>query len=184
MTAPGIRVTGVTIGGGVNIRGTETPSSFILSSGDFTQVWFNGGYVAPVGPNLGFAIGGSTGSGQAIYVARLSTSEGGNPTKSAELAAYWTTHGWNLTDTVSRIFDVSWGAGSSQPTGKVILGLYYNNSADCNLNIGTVYTGNTDWQTPGQNIFTGPPMLEAGTFMFPATFTLHTPIITDNNNWC
>lgn len=173
---------GITIGGGISI-GSETVS-FTLNSSDFAQIYYNSGYITPISTNLGFAAGGVTGPGMAIYVARLDSGIGGNPVKSAEIAAYWTAQGWSLGDGTARIFDVTWGAGSSQPTGKVVLGYYYTNAASCQLNMGTVYTGDNAWQTPGQDIFNGPPYIEAGTFLFPATFTVYTPVIADNSNWC
>jgi len=165
--------------------GASVPT-FALTSADFTNTGSNGYYSVSLGGSTGVIMqNGQTGPGQAIYNIYLSQSLGGNPAKSAELAAFWTAQGWSLTDGTARIFDATWGAGSTQSTGKVILTLLYFDVNNCNLYLGTVYTGNNNWQTGGQDIYNGSGLLnELGTFALPATFTLYTPVITFPGNWC
>ena len=114
----------------------------------------------------------------------IDTLNGGSAVKSAGLAALWTAQGWDLVDTTARIFNVSWGSGSSSATGKVYMGLYYGDSNNTYLYMGTVDTGNNDWQTPGADISSGPPYIALGTWLLPATFTLYTPEIASPGNWC
>jgi len=85
-----------------------------------------------------------------------------------------------LTDGTSYIFNVTWGAGSSISSGKAILGF---NSSGPYLFMSAVYTGDTNWQTPGQNILSGGPMAAAGTFNLPATFSLYVPVIQNGSQW-
>ena len=84
-----------------------------------------------------------------------------------------------LTDGTAYIFNVTWGAGSSISSGKVMLGCVLSQ-----LLISAVYTGDNNWQIPGQDIYSGGPMAAAGTFNFPATFSLYTPTISNPSNWC
>jgi len=79
------------------------------------------------------------------------------------------------------IFNVTWGAGSSITNGLVRIGL--NSTGDYFL-IGVIDTAYNDWYTnnaPGDPVN---PSL-AGTFNFPATFTLYTPVIqSESDYWC
>ena len=78
------------------------------------------------------------------------------------------------------IFNVTWADSS---TGKVRMG--YNASSGV-LFITTVDTGSTDWQTASPSTYPGPTNpVQAGTFSFPATFTLYTPTTESSGNyWC
>jgi hypothetical protein len=49
--------------------------------------------------------------------------------------------------------------------------------------MGPVYTGDDNWKTPGVDIYNDLASA-AGTYSFPATFTLIKPDIEDQNNWC
>lgn len=175
---------GISIGSGISI--TNSPVSFSLSSSDFVNSGANGYYSVAIGGNVGFnTVYGGVGPGQALYNVYLSANNGGNPAKSAEIAALWTAQGWSLTDYTARIFDVTWGAGSSPYlNGKVYLGLYYSDANNVYLYMGPVETGNSAWMTPNQNIYSGPPYIELGTWLLPATFTLYTPEISSPGNWC
>lgn len=177
---------GISIGSGISITNDGSPVSFSLSSSDFVNSGANGYYSVAIGGNVGFnTLYGGVGPGQAIWNVYLSANNGGSAVKSAELAALWTAQGWSLTDQTARIFDVTWGAGSSPYlNGKVYMSLYYLDVNTAYLYTGTVETGNSDWMTPGQNIFNGPPYIELGTWLLPATFTLYTPEISSPSNWC
>jgi hypothetical protein len=176
---------GINIGPGINIGSESGSVSFALSSSDFTNSGSNGFYSVAIGGNVGFNTNyGGVGPGQALWNVYLSANNGGSAVKSAELAALWTAQGWSLTDYTARIFNVSWGSGSSSATGKVYMGLYYGDSNNTYLQMGTVDTGNNDWQTPGADIYSGPPYIELGGWLLPATFTLYTPEIASPGNWC
>jgi hypothetical protein len=183
MAILGIKIEGgIDIGGGITI-GEGAATSFTLSSSDFT--YFSAGYNVTGASNTGYQVTGVTGPGQSVFQANLSVSSGGNLTKQTELVNFWNNQGWSLTDGASRIFDVTWGPSSSPSTGKVVLALFWYDINNCYFNIGTVYTGDNNWQTPGQNIYNGVTLAnELGTFNFPATFTLYTPVITDGDQWC
>ena len=78
------------------------------------------------------------------------------------------------------IFNVTWADSS---TGKVRMGYDANGGT---LFITTVDTGSNDWQTADPATLPGPTNpVQAGTFNFPATFTLYTPTTESSGNyWC
>ena len=78
------------------------------------------------------------------------------------------------------IFNVTWADSS---TGKVRMGYDANGGT---LFMTTVDTGSNDWQTADPSTLPGPTNpVQAGTFSFPATFTLYTPTTESNGNyWC
>jgi hypothetical protein len=81
------------------------------------------------------------------------------------------------------IFNVTWAAGSQVLSGQIRMG-YNANTGEINLS--PVDTGSSDWQIPSPLTYQGPsnPNL-AGTFNFPATFTLYSPTTEANGNyWC
>lgn len=170
---------GIEIGGSVGI-GPNYKVGFTLTSADFVNL--NAGYGCE-GDNTGFSVGGSHGAGEAFYGPILSANYGGNATKSAEILAYWNSHGLTLTDN-SYLFDVTWGPGSSTNTTRnvVVMTFYYNNPDSTNLNMGVVDTNIAGWDTAGQNPFA--IAAANGTFMLPATFSLIEPPVQDISSWC
>jgi len=78
------------------------------------------------------------------------------------------------------IFNVTWADSS---TGKVRMAY---NAGSGYLFITTVDTGSTDWQTASPSTYPSPTNpVQAGTFSFPATFTLYSPTTEANGNyWC
>lgn len=156
-------------------------SSFTLSPSDFTN--YNWGTGLTPNGNTGFTTTGQYGPGEACYNPNLSLNSGGSPTKLTEIRAFWANNGLN---TVSNayMFNVTWGAGSTLASGVVIMTLYYYNDNDVYLNIGVVDTSNPIWQTSGTGYYNGPIYTLAGTWNFPATFTLITPLIVNGQNWC
>lgn len=170
---------GVSIGPGWSLGVTAGPS-FSISSADFTNEYFGYGVE---GDNTGFSIGGPHSAGEAFYGPQLGLSQGGNPTKLAEILAFWNNNGLTISNN-SYMFDVTWGPGSTTNTTRnvVVMSFYYNDTNNANLNIGTVDTNVTGWDTPGQNPFS--IAAANGTFMLPATFTLIQPPITDISSWC
>lgn len=157
-------------------------SSFTISSSDFT----NYGYGYHVTPNgtTGFTNAGGEGPGNNCYNPNLGGANGGNVAKATELINFWNNNGLTINNN-SYVFNVNW-TGGSPTSDKVVLSLYQYSGLDyVYVNIGTVYTGDNVWQTPGQDIFNSALKSAPGTYNFPATFTLYGPtIIQDNASWC
>lgn len=151
---------------------TAALPSFSLASTEFTNFGYGG--VTPDGL-LGWTGTGAQPVGRELYQAYNFVGS-----KATDIQTFFTDNGL-LTDNTSYIFNVTWGAGSSITSGKVMLA--FNSSAQY-LFISAVYTGDNNWETPGQDILNGGPMATAGTFNFPATFSLYTPTIANSANWC
>ena len=161
------------IGGGITIEGgitIGTAPSFTLTSADFTGFGAGGG-VTPNG-TAGFTTDGLQPAGKELYDASTFTSG-----FASVLAAFYADNGLS-TDYTGYIYSVAWGPGSTPGSTIAILGT----DGTSQLLISPVSTANNDWQTPG----TDPYALQsaAGTYNFPATFTLYLPVIHDLNNWC
>lgn len=187
MTAPITIEAGIEIGPGINIGDFPVGTlSFTISPSDFANAG-NGQSIVTNTPT-GFTNNGTQGPGENYYAPLLGALNGGiSPAKLDELRAFWAANGLT-TNSASYIFTVTWDASSSPQSDKVVLSL----SDDPNygaLNIGTVTTGTNVWQTGGQDIYNsgGNPagLISAqGTYNFPATFTLYSPLITNNSDWC
>jgi len=164
---------------------TAGTRGFVLSSSDFTA-WNNGGGVTP-NSNLGFATAGEPtyGPGREFYTPLLGAAQGGNPAKLAEIKAYFDTHGLDTTNNTVYMFNVTWGSGSTLTGGVALVGMWYENADYVYFNMGVVNTYTTAWQTPGSNTYQyGPIYTLPGTWNFPATFRLISPIIGDPTQWC
>lgn len=156
---------------------------FTLSPSDFTNAnW--GTYISPLSPQSdGFQTTGQSGPGEAFYGPNLSIDGGGNLPKLNEIRSYWTNNGINANSN-AYMFNVTWGAGSTLSSGVVIMVLYDYGDTNARLQLGVVDTSDPIWQTPGTSYYSGPIHTLAGTWKFPATFTLIQPPIADGNNWC
>ena len=94
---------------------------------------------------------------------------------------YVTALGINPSNSQGYVYTVTWGAGSSISSGLVKLG-FYNGNGDTTqsyVDIQTIDPTDTNWQN--NNSSSGTSL--AGTFLFPATFTIYSPL-TDKNGWC
>lgn len=173
---------GITVGNGITL-GTQTVG-FTISPADFTNYYW-GGYVTPQG-NTGFVTGNpSVGPGWSFYAPRLGSSDSGSDTKLAEIKAYFDANGLDTSFSNSYMFNVSWNPdGSTITSGVAILEFFWNGPTSGAINMGAVDTGNPAWETSGSNYYNGPPYSLVGTFNLPATFTVITPLIINNNNWC
>ena len=178
---------GIDIGGGINIGDFPVGTlSFTISPSDFA----NAGYGENIVTNTptGFTNNGTQGPGENYYAPQLGALNGGiSPAKLDELRAFWAANGLT-TNSASYIFTATWDASSSPQSTKVVLSLFDDPSYGL-LDIGTVSTGTNVWQTGGQDIYNpgGDPagLISAqGTYNFPATFTLYSPLITNNSDWC
>lgn len=84
--------------------------------------------------------------------------------------------GINPGNSTGHVFLVTWGAGSSIAYGLVKFGYSNGNYIDIQA---IDYFVNTDWQTPDST--NGYSLV--GTFRFPATFVLYTPLLA-KGGWC
>jgi hypothetical protein len=170
MSLPGIQIgPGINIGGGISIGNTFT---FTLTAADISSVSLGAGCD---GDNTGFNIGGNFNSTGACYNPSL-TAE-----KATELTNFFNSNGLSIGGN-SYLFDVTWGPGSSTNTARNVVVMVNETSY---LVMGTVDTNVTGWNTPGQDPLFSPYMKAAnGTFLFPATFRLITPVIADTVDWC
>jgi len=176
-----LTLSGISLRGELNLLTPSTTSSFSLSSLDFTN-FGEGTYITPNG-NTGFTTTGQSGPGQAVYVPLLSLDNGGSPAKLAEIRAYWASNGLNP-NTNAYMFNVTWGAGSTLASGVVIMEFFDYGDNNAALNMGVVDTSDPIWQTSGTNYYNGPIYTLAGTWNLPATFTIITPNIVNNYQWC
>jgi hypothetical protein len=169
MSVSGIQVgAGITMGAGINL-GTI---AFTLTSADFTSIGTGSGCE---GDTTGFSIGGNYNSTQACYNPTLTAS------KAIELTNFWNNNSLSIGG-AGYLFHVTWGPGSSTNTTHNVM-LIINESNY--LATGTVDTNVTGWDLPGQDPLFSPNMKAAnGTFLFPATFRLITPTISDQADWC
>jgi len=159
-------------------RFTMSVKGFTLYSSDFAT--FNTGYGCEA-DTTNFNIGGPYASSQAYYQPILSQNQGGNAAKSQEILNYFNNAGLSVT-TNSYLFNVTYGPGSTVPSGIVVVTFYYNNVDDTNILIGTVDTTVPGWNTPGTNPFSLTAL--NGTFYLPLTFSLYNPTTQDINSWC
>ena len=82
------------------------------------------------------------------------------------------------------MFNVTWGAGSTLSSGVVIIEFYDYGDNNAYLNFGVVDTSNPVWKNSGTGYYNGPIYTLAGTWNFPATFTLIDPHIVNGSDWC
>jgi Concanavalin A-like lectin/glucanases superfamily len=163
-------------------------TSFTITTTSFTTATVCGDMVNQ-GGSAGFSltiVNSSYGVGHTEYTINLSTATGSTIALINLLKAYWTTN--NLDQTKSYMFDVTWGAGSSTPYfGIVLLGFNWVTNLNTFLRMSPVNTA-YPWQITGgtTDIYTIPPAPTPrnGTYNFPASFNLHTPLYSGNNNWC
>jgi len=176
-------VTGIQIGGGITIGGQITigqgVGSFTITSADI----LGGGYpiyldTTPLGTGGrdGFENTASQNNlVQGYYAGNL------DPALVTIISNYVTAQGIDPTASQGYVYNVTWGAGSTIGSGLVKLG-FYNGSGDPTqsyVDIQTIDPTDTSYQTDNSN--NGTTLV--GTFLFPATFTIYSPL-TDKNGWC
>jgi hypothetical protein len=171
---------GITIGGGISagpniIIGAAT---FTLSSSDFSngQAIYQDTTPQGTNGNDGFINSAAQASlAQGYYGFNLTS-----PTVS-RISAAVTAAGLNPISATGYIWQVTWGLGSTIANGLIKFG-YYNGNGDPNqayFYIQTIDPADTDWELPGNDNGTS----LAGTFLFPATFTIYEPLI-NKGGWC
>ena len=175
MVAPIQIGSGINIGGGISVgaSGFTITSADILGTGypiyqDTTPLGTNGvdGFQNTVA---------QSGLAEGYYAANLS------PALVTVISAYVTALGIPPTNSQGYVYTVTWGAGSSISSGLVKLGFYNGggNPVYSYVNLQTIDPTDTNYQQNNTN--NGTTLV--GTFLFPATFTIYSPL-TDKNGWC
>ena len=97
------------------------------------------------------------------------------------ISNYVTAQGIDPNNSTGYVYNVTWGAGSTITSGLAKLGFYDGNGdpAAAYFDIQTIDPTDTDYQQNNTNNGTS----LVGTFLFPATFTIYSPL-TDKNGWC
>ena len=147
--------------------------SFTITSSDFT---FGGDIYSDTTP---LGVDGVDGFENTASQGNLYQGYYGNGLSGTSLSQLTTAYnnlGLDLNNSVGRLWYVTWGPGSSIPSGIVKFGAYNNGE---NFDIQTIDTSDTNYLTP--NNADGTSLV--GTFLFPATFTIYEPL-TDKNGWC
>ena len=102
--------------------------------------------------------------------------QGLTPSAVNTISAAVTAAGLDPNNNTGYVWTVTWGAGSSIASGYVKFGYYELGSY---FDIQTIDPADSDWQLPGYNNGTS----LVGTFLFPATFTIYSPL-TNKGGWC
>jgi hypothetical protein len=174
-------VTGIQIGGGITIGGQITigNNGFTITSADI----LGGGY--PIYQDT-TVLGTSGRDGFENTAAQNNLAQGYvasnlDPTLVTIISNYVTALGIDPTNNQGYVYNVTWGAGSTIGSGLVKIG-FYNGSGDPTqsyADIQTIDPTDTDYQQNNTNNGTS----LVGTFLFPATFSIYSPL-TDKNGWC
>jgi len=154
---------------------TPTPTGLLITSADFVQgSVFNSGRATELGTNGvdGFEIT-SAGPNQMDegYIGYDLTTDLYDRITAAYVAA-----GIDPADSQGYVWNATWGAGSTITTGLIKFG--FANSIPASFYIQTIDPEDPDWVNPG---YDGTPLV--GTFLFPLTINVYTPLI-DKNAWC
>jgi hypothetical protein len=174
-------VTGIKVGGGITIGGQITigATGFTITSADI----IGGGY--PINQDT-TVLGGGGVNGFENTAAQNSLYQGyyAQSLSSAlvtTITSYVTAQGIDPTASQGYVYNVTWGAGSTISSGLVKLG-FYNGVGDPTqsyVDIQTIDPTDTSYQT--DNSGNGTSLV--GTFLFPATFTIYSPL-TAKDGWC
>jgi hypothetical protein len=176
-------VTGIQIGGGITIGGQITigqgVGSFTITSADILG---GGGPIyqdtTPLGTGGrdGFEnTAAQNGLAQGYYADNL------DPALVTAISDYVSAQGINPYNAEGYVYNVTWAAGSTIGSGLAKFG-FYNGSGDPTqsyVDIQTIDPTDTDYQIDNSNSGTS----LVGTFLFPATFTIYSPL-TDKTYWC
>ena len=154
---------GITIGPGITIGNSST---FTVNSADISSPYIWGSNYSAYS-SAGFT------SDPSGYVYQLIQYTISTALESTITAAF---NAGGLDPTYGYAFQVSWQSG-----GTGIIRVAIDGLAPTSLLLSPIDTGDTQWQTGSIN---GPK--QAGTFAFPATFTLYEPVTSmqTNNSYC
>jgi len=154
---------------------TVAPTGLLITSTDFVQgSVFNSGRATELGTNGvdGFEIT-SAGPSQMDegYIGYDLTTDLYDRITAAYVAA-----GLDPANSQGYVWNATWGAGSTITTGLIKFG--FQDSTPASFYIQTIDPADPDWVNPG---YDGTPLV--GTFLFPLTINVYTPLI-DKNAWC
>lgn len=177
----------IQIGGGINI-GDNTSYSITFQSSDFTQGYaFNTqtiDYPIPLGTNGidGFTVDLSNIPPDSTYLNYTANSPYNVQINNQTVADFFNglvTAGLLSSASQSSLYSVTWETGSSITNGYAIMS--GTSSSGGSLLIAPVDTAVTGWNTNPPTNNTTQEL--AGTFLFPATFTLVNPVV-HKGGWC
>lgn len=162
---------GITLGSGVSA--TSATGGFTIYSTLFTTgqpIWQN---TTPLGTNgtEGFQ---NTAAETWLYEGYYGS--GLNPNGVAVISDAYRAVGLDPNNSAGYVWNVTWGAGSSIDSGLVKFGFYAPSSY---FYIQTIDPTDPNWQQQNNNNGTS----LVGTFMFPATFAIYSPL-TNKSGWC
>ena len=166
----------IQIGGGIGIGGS---AGFTITSADIL------GFGAAIYQDT-TVLGTNGVDGFENTVAQSGLAEGYyaqnlDPALVTAISNYVTALGIPPNNSTGYVYTVTWGAGSSIASGLVKLG-FYNGAGDPTQSTVTIQTIDpTDTNYQQNNSSNGTSLV--GTFLFPATFTIYSPL-TDKNGWC
>ena len=149
------------------------PEGFTINSSDFATGSAIYQDTTPVGTN---GVNGFTNTAAQVNFYEGYYGEGLTPSATASISAAVITAGLDPNNSTGYVWNVTWGSGSSISTGYVKFGY---NAAGSYFDMQTIDPADPDWQTPGVNNGTS----LAGTFLFPAQFTIYDPL-TNKGGWC
>ena len=179
MSAPGIKIGGgISIGGGIGI-GVGAAPSFTITAADilgFGAAIYQD--TTPLGTNGvdGFQnTAAQSGLAQGYYAQNL------NPALVTAITNFVTALGIPPNNSTGYVYNITWAAGSTISSGLVKLG-FYNGNGDTTQSTVDIQTIDPTDPTYQQNNTNNGTSL-AGTFLFPATFTIYSPL-TGKNGWC
>ena len=104
-----------------------------------------------------------------------------NPALVTVISAYVTAQGIPPNISAGYVYNVTWAAGSSISSGLVKLGFYNGNGDTTQSTVDIQTIDPTDPAYQQNSTINGTSL--AGTFLFPATFTIYSPL-TDKLGWC
>ena len=171
----------MTIGGGITIGGNIVigNSGFTITSADIlgsgAAIYQDTTPIGTTGVDGFENTAAQTGLAQGYYIQNL------DPALVSTISNYVTALGIPPNNSTGYVYTVNWAAGSSIASGLVKLGVYNGggDTTQSTVDIQTIDPTNTSYQTDNSNSGTS----LVGTFLFPATFTIYTPL-TDKNGWC
>ena len=162
------------------LLGSGGTNSFTINPSDFSGFGYGPG-VSPDGTNGFVTESPAYGVGKQEYIIQSGGSF--NTRLWDSIYSIYIRNGLPIDNTAGYVFNVKWGPGSSITNGKAMIGAYFNGPGSYNnIQLSPIDTSDSTWQTGGQNINLNPLAL-LGTFIFPATFTLYKPIISNPSNW-
>jgi hypothetical protein len=177
MVAPGIKIEGgITIGGAISVG---TAAGFTITSADILgggQPIYQDTTVLGTNGVDGFQnTAAQYGLAEGYYAHNLS------PALVTAITNFVSVLGIPPNDSTGYVYNVTWGVGGANITGLAKLG-FYNGNGDTTqsyVDIQTIDPADTTYQQNNSN--NGTTLV--GTFLFPAAFTIYSPL-TNKSGWC